>query len=890
VAAAPDILFFKDTDGDGHADVRRVVLTGFDTTDDLYRVNSLQWGNDGWIYARGVGDTPIRWGDAPDGPALSTRGMNFRFRPKPKQFEALSGLSSCFGLTLDDWGRAFFPDSSRHVYQVVLPDRYLARNPFLAAPQTVREISDHGSVAEIFRLSPPAPWRQERSAIWKEMEGEIAERWAGIHKELRQDYMTAVCGPKVYREAAFPEEYRGSYFVCDAVGNLVHRDVLRGDGPVFTAAQGHARREFLASTDPWSCPVYLEAGPDGALYVCDIYRQIIEHPGFNEGLGGVPNVPLHLLQKYGMRAGSTMGRIYRVAPEGGGLATKPRLGRAGPRELVAALGHPAAWWRTTAQRLILEHPEAADAGAIAALARTATHPAARLQALWTLEALGKLDGRLILEALSAEAPGLRENALRLAEPRLASDPALVAAVLGRVEDPNPSVRFQLAFTLGEHAGPGRVEALAALARRDANDADIRVAVLSSIGDDGLALYRLVASDRAAGPGTARFLSELALVIGARLDRAEIAELLGLIDGRRRDSPEACAAALQGLVRGIKTRGRKGLDVPGARAALWGLLASDAEPIRKAAGELAPLLSTRTEVEHRAAFERALATAADGARSVEERAEAVRELGSGPLEAAASHLKGLLHPSQPEPLQLAALRALDEQAGPDVVKPIVEAWPGLTPALRPKAIDVALGRKDRIPPLLEALRRRDIPPEAIDGPHRARLLSDKAGAEAARAIFGAAARPSDPRRFERFKAALDLKGDPRRGAATFRARCLTCHKVGKEGTEIGPGLAGVKNHPREQVLRDILYPSLTFQPSHLQYSIATKDGQIYTGLIVSSGASSLTLRRPGAEDVTLLRKDFEELTNTKSSIMSEDLLEGLNLQEVADLLEYIGQIR
>ena len=135
----PDILFLKDTDGDGHADVRQIVLTGFDTSQDLYRLNSLLWGVDGWIYARGVGHTPIHWGDDPNGPVLSTEGMNFRFKPKEKKFEAVSGMSSCFGLTMDDWGRLFFSNSASHVYQVVLADRYLKRNPFLAAPPLTRK-------------------------------------------------------------------------------------------------------------------------------------------------------------------------------------------------------------------------------------------------------------------------------------------------------------------------------------------------------------------------------------------------------------------------------------------------------------------------------------------------------------------------------------------------------------------------------------------------------------------------------------------------------------------------------------------------------------------------------------------------------------------------------
>src|SRR5262249_50532681 len=146
----------------------------------------------------------------------STRNMDFRFKPRERKFEALSGLSSCFGLTQDDWGHGFFTNSSSHVHQIVLPNRYLGRNPYLAAPGLTRDISDHGDAAQVFRASPPRAWRVRRSEIWKEDKTKTEPFW---ETENRQDFMTAVCGPKIYRETAFPSEYRGSYFHCEASCN-----------------------------------------------------------------------------------------------------------------------------------------------------------------------------------------------------------------------------------------------------------------------------------------------------------------------------------------------------------------------------------------------------------------------------------------------------------------------------------------------------------------------------------------------------------------------------------------------------------------------------------------------------------------------------------------------
>jgi putative membrane-bound dehydrogenase-like protein len=908
VAAAPDIIFLKDTKGDGHADVRQVILTGFDDSQDLYRVNSLQWGIDGWIYARGVGNTLIHWGDDRQGPALSTEGMNFRFKPpsvSPPEaggrhrggFESLSGMSSCFGLTCDDWGRWFFSNSANHVFQIVLPNHYLRRNPFLAAPGLTREISDHGGVTKIYRASPPPAWRVERSESW-EREGLIKKYFGNI--EASQDYTTSTCGCKIYGENTFPDEYRGNYFVCEACGNLVHRDVLKGEGPLFIASRGEEKGEFLASTDPWCCPVYLETGWDGGLYMVDMYRQMIEHPG-PDGGRDVPNVPFEILRKYGMRAGSTMGRIYRIQRSNVSRDSKPHLSKATPGELVSSLDSASAWWRTTAQRLLLEtagrRPEAVDDAAINELlqvAQTSRFGAARVQALLTLEALGKLDSQAIIKALGDTEPGVRENALRLADSRVAANPVLAAAIVNMTGDPNRMVRFQLAFTLGEVKETSRLEALAAIARRDAGDPYVRTAVLSSVGNYGVALYRAVTAPEGTGTrlalaGVADFLGELSQVIGARLDAEEIGQLVTWIESKvQNESAEAAAASLRGLAQGIRRRGKKFFEVPAGREALRAMLAGKNNLVSQAARELATVVSTLTKEERRAAIQTAAATVLDEKKLLAARTDAALFLASGEFASEAPVLGRLLEPSQPEPLQLAALSALDGFDDPGVVNLLAEHWSGFAPELRDKAVEVACGRKNRLEPLLKLIATGAIPAESFDSSRRAQFLSsaDRLLQEKARALFADSGGKIDQKKFDQFKRALALKGNAGRGAALFKKTCMTCHKVGREGTEVGPNLASVRDHPREQILKDILFPSMNIQPNYLQYVVETRNGQLYSGLIISSNASSVTLRIPNSPDVSILRKDIAELRNTKVSVMPEGLVDKMTMQEVADLLEFV----
>jgi putative heme-binding domain-containing protein len=738
-------------------------------------------------------------------------------------------------------------------------------------------------VAKVYRISPPQPWRVERSEIWEK--SGLNRKYFGTI-EPRQDYMTATCGPLIYRESALPAEYLGNYFVCEAVSNLVHRDVLRGAGPVRKATRAVEGCEFLASADNWCSPVYLQAGPDGALYVVDMYRQIIEHAGADGGRD-VPNVPLNILHKYGLRTGSTMGRIYRVAPAVNNRAAKPRLGRAPAKELAEALGSPAAWWRTTAQRLILEKPEAAAVEAIRQVASGSPHAAARLQALWTLDTLGKLDNALVAAALRHGSPGVRENALRMAETRFEKSPSLTSAVLALVDDPDPAVRYQLAFTLGEVPSPGRLKALATLIRKGGDDPYLHAAVLSSGGDAPLELYRAAAGGTPAA-GLDAFLSETARVIGARLDKGEIVGLLDLIARQSRDK---AAGPLRELAAGIRRRGTKTLDIPAAREPLATIRHARADEAARAADELAGLIHARSPEERKALTERSSRVALAEDQPVAERIQAIEALGAVASPEVITTLRGLLHPRLPEQVQLAALQALGEQSGPEVAHVLADAWRGLIPALRAKAAEIALGRKDRLGPLLEAVREAKIPADAFDPAQRARLLgsTDPAVATAAKAIFGEASRKLDPKVFEAFKGALDLRGDSTRGAAAFKKLCIACHKAGGEGAEVGPNLASVKSRPRDQILRDILYPSMAFTPQYHQYVLATNDGRLITGMLAASNVTSYTIRRQGGEEVTALRKDVEELSDTQVSLMPENLLAGLAPQEVADLLEFVKQV-
>ncbi len=240
VSAPPDIWYLKDTDGDGKADVRRKVYTGFGTQNQQAMVNNLSWGLDHMIYgaAAGNGGT-IRPAENPRSEGVSVDHCDFRFDPVAGSFKPISGNDQ-FGNTFDDWGNRFTCDESHPLSQPVLPRRELARNPFLIVPSVVEDIA--GGTVPIFRISPIERWRQIRSSR-RIAHGARSALAAGASHHV----VNAGAGVTIYRGSAYPAEFYGNVFIADAQNNLVHRRALVPDGPTFRQSAAHANNRQRSS-------------------------------------------------------------------------------------------------------------------------------------------------------------------------------------------------------------------------------------------------------------------------------------------------------------------------------------------------------------------------------------------------------------------------------------------------------------------------------------------------------------------------------------------------------------------------------------------------------------------------------------------------------------------
>ena len=403
VTDAPDVIYLEDRDGDGKADRRQVVLTGFALSNPQHNFNNPLYGLDNGIYlanngpiyttvhADRFGDfgSGVHFPDRPEGPVLARNasGRNVRFRPDTGQLEELSGASQ-FGHAFDPWGRHFLVSNARPLFHEVIAARYLRRNPGLPVREAVAYSSDHGNAAEVFPVT------------------------IGPEHQLLTDrgVFTSAAGLTYYTGGAFPDPFDRVTFVTESVHNLVHVDVVEDAGATFTAKRLYEGKEFLASTDSWFRPVNTYTGPDGALYIVDYYRKIVEHPEWMDK---------ETISSGQLYAGNDRGRIYRISCAGGAagrLAGRGGHGRHVRRETLAGLlGHGNAWWRLHAQRLLVDRRAIGVGPVLARMVRGDGSAFARLHALWTLQGLGLLEADVLRAALSDAHSGVRAQAVRLTE-------------------------------------------------------------------------------------------------------------------------------------------------------------------------------------------------------------------------------------------------------------------------------------------------------------------------------------------------------------------------------------------------------------------------------------------------------------------------------------------
>ncbi len=838
ITSAPDLLFAADTDGDGRADEVRVLFTGFGEGNQQHRVNGLQWGLDNWVYCAN-GDSGGEVESLLTGERVNIGGRDFRIRPDEGLLDPQTGQTQ-FLRSRDDWGNWFGSNNANPMYHFVLDDAMLRRNPHLAV-QRVRV-----DVPEVPGTAPVYP---------------ISRSQARFNDPHTQNRVTSACSAIVYRDELFGPAFAGSTFVSEPVHNLVHREVLVPRGVTFSSrrAADEQQSEFLASTDNWFRPTMLRVGPDGALWIADMYRLIIEHPEY---------IPAEMRAQLDLRAGSDRGRIWRVLPVGQAPRAFPRLDRMNAAELAAALDSPSGWQRDMAQQLLVERGERQVAEVLEEMVREAARPQARLHALCTLDGLGVLSTDSIQHALADGHPAVRRHAVRLAAARLNEEPLLAEAVAQLADDGDLHVVMQTAYALGAWNDGKAAQALGRILLRHSADEFIMAAALSSLSpaNVGNVLAAVLAEENRA-TAVLPVLLEQATAMG---ERAAVERCLVLV-----------TTAAEGRL------ARWQLE---SLAAVWDVFQRQADNPSTLLDDLPEPL--RQQLAAAAEHARSLALDAEAEEAL--RLTAVRLLGLAGQqpEVLQETLATLLAPQTVLAVQLATVEAAANLPGTLPAQVLVSGWRTYGPELRARVIEVLLRRQASIDVLLRALADGLLAPTDLAALHRQQLLlhdDDRIRERAAELLAGAI----DQNRqavVARYAEAFGLPADRGRGKEVFKARCSNCHRLEGVGHVVGPDLTALTDRSPQAMLVAVFDPNRAVETRFQSYTAVTTAGQSFTGILASETANSITLLAADGKQTTLLRSELDVLEGSARSLMPEGLEKDISLQEMADLLAYLSSFR
>jgi putative membrane-bound dehydrogenase-like protein len=860
VTATPDVLYLKDTDGDGRADERRRVFTGFKKLNVQAVINNPRWGLDHKLYCAGAsnGGEITKPGDAAFKPVRFGRA-DFAFDPNTEEFEVLTG-GARFGQAFDDYGNRFLCNIRNPVQHVVFENRYLARNPYLVVTNAVHDCAEAGDTLPVYRASPPEPWRAARADRWRVEAGQTYPR-----SELAgEGYFTSACGITIYRGSAYPKEFYGNVFLGEVAGNLIHRETLTPDGVTFKAARADANAEFVASTDNWFRPVNFTNAPDGTLHVCDMYRETIEHPW---------SIPDDMKGKLDLESGRDRGRIYRLAPPNfQAPKTKPNLGKATTAELVRTLEHPDGWWRDTAHRLIFERQDKAAVEPLRKLLRESKDERARILAIWSLRGIDAFaEDDWLYAYFEDAAPQVRRQAVAAGEPFIngQTNKTWKAHAIGvhksELGDSKPLL-FQIALASG--GDPLGSIVLSRILRTAGDDPWIATAALAGCRDSAAFLLRsqaeLIPVVPATAPQYALFppavTRQLAFFVGIGGDDKAVRDVVRLIveaEGEvRRKTPPLVA----GLTAGLRRSNRS-------------LASFTSDP--------------KASAVFKTIFADAAKTAADANADLAARIGAVQLLGQSRYDEVGDTLTRLLDPRQPTPVQVDAVRALAGLSSPEVPAGLLANYRTLTPAVRAEIVDALASSTSRQPALLDAIEAKQVAAADVPLARRALLMKSKVPTVAARAaklLTQSVGKRADV--VAKYRPALQMAGNAERGHKVFSRECKTCHRLRDEGFDVGPNLATILHRSPDELLTHILDPNREVSPNYLEYAVALNDGRTLTGLIAEESAAGLTLRKAENVQQSILRSEIDEILSTGKSLMPEGLEQKLTPQDMADLLTFL----
>lgn len=845
VTMSGEVAYMKDTDGDGECDQRESWYRGFAQQNSQLRANHPRLGIDNHIYiANGLRGGAVIDARDPQAKPVSISGMDFRFDPFSRKFEAISGIGQ-FGLTFDDFGNRFVCSNRNPVKHIVLPNRYLKQNPYAAISAVFHDVAKAGAESRIYPISR-----------------------AWTTSNLHAGQFTAACGVHVYRGTALGEDFRGNVFTCDPTGNLVHREIMKPVGPTFVSRPARQGVEFLASADEWFRPVNHAVGPDGALYVVDMYRAVIEHPQF---------MPTELKTRPDLLLGNDRGRIYRIRSKKAAIVKAAAqqnvksVAEFSSEKLWTLLGSNNPWLRDTAARLLLERQDKDITTDLVATDFEQGSGRARASQLWLLNGLNLLQKTHVQSALHHSDPHVRRQAVVLAETWIAKgDQEVLQEVRRLANDSSGAVVFQVALSLAPAKDQNDESALWQIVSEHSEDEwiarAIRIAAASDADSLAMRLLKQQAFPRNAADKIRSLMMELISQAVSQANQAEQTKLLKEIITAAATSERHRQSALLAFARSLAKR-RGTLDS----------LAKSAD-------------DNELETAVAAAVNSAVRLARDTSQSAASRSEAIEFLG---LTSQAEPLSKLAAAGRAQEIRAAAIRALSGPAGTtEVWRLLLANFASESPAIRSVILSGALARSERTGLLLDEVQAGRINVSELDRSTTGRLLKHRDAKLRTRAKkLLADAVPADRQKvLQQYQVVLNMKSDPKRGRLVFQKNCANCHRVGDLGVNVAPDISDSRTKQPAQILADVLQPNRAIDNNYIAYNVITADGHVLSGILTSETATTITLKQPEGKSVTLLRSETDEIRSSGVSLMPEGLEKNIPHQAMADLISFIKNWR
>lgn len=879
VTDSPNIYYLEDSDNDGKADIMDTLLTGFALTNPQHNLNNPVYGLDNWVYAAHEGivksrDYAQEFGD--EGTEIyypskannsrlpkNANGRSVRFRPDSFQLEMLS--TQCqFGQTFNQWGHWFGSNNSNQGYQEIIAERYLKRNPQFPPIDPAQSMSDHLNAPEVF----PTTTNPDRQILTD----------VGV--------MTSACGLTAYLSDDFPAPYNNATFIAEPVSNLVHVDILKDSGVSYAASRMFSNKEFLTSTDAWSRPVNMYVGPDGALYVLDYYRRVIESPEWMSG---------EAIAAGSLYDGIDKGRIFRITPVDGKKADWMKglqLGDASNEILINELKNTNAWWRINAQRLLVDRADKNAVPGLVEMATKTTSAMGRLHALWTLEGLGALAPGIIKKALKDSVAGIRENAIKLAELHFNEDTQLVNALLSLQNDTDIKVRLQLLLTLGFIDTAPVSDVRNNLLFRDIDNKWFQLAALSAASLHTEALLGLLMMKSNGSAGYASMVERLTSMIAGSADATIVHKFIQqAVVPKTAKEKDWQSVILKGLAQGLRSRKHK-LIIGDADQELLikAFFETSSDELRKGVLQFLKASKITDSTMLWSAIEKATIIAQNDQQPDAKRSDAVDFLVLGNPSQHIQLLKQLLVPQEQPAVKLATLRVISSIRSAEGCEYIVDHWPQITQEIRDAAIRVFMTDTGRMRVLINGIADNKISASNIPFLTSVQLMQipdDKLRATA-RKLFtknaGEAVRIS-----KEYKAGLDLKGDAENGKVIYMQNCAVCHQLrGKYGVAYGPDLGTVHNWKKQDILANILDPNLSVMAGYDLWEIELNNGEALQGIIAAETSSAITLKGMGNVEKIVSRQEIKSVKSLNISAMPAGLEKNISKEAMADLIAFLKQ--